>query len=106
MIGDRILAQPSLIFVLVFNEQVSQLPRDETELGFTKVQRIAMSLTHSIRMTAINSIADAHCLQDYRPFERITSEWKKQLHQLSQAIALQYWVHSGVAHQLTDIRRK
>lgn len=87
-------------------EQVDQLPRDQTVPGYTTAQRIAMTLLHSVRLTDISSIADALCSQDDRPFDQLTTEWEKQLNELSEAIALQYWVHSGVAHQLSDIRQE
>jgi hypothetical protein len=64
-----------------------------------------MSLVHSIRLMDPTSIAETHELHDYRPFERLTRDWKAQLQQLSDSIALQYWVHAGSAHQLTEVRR-
>ena len=86
------------------SEHVEQLPRDETQPGYTTEQRLAMSLLHSVRMLDIQEIAEVHSLGDYDPLIQIVANWESQLPSLSEAISHRYLVHAGPAHQLADIR--
>jgi uncharacterized alpha-E superfamily protein len=94
----------SLAFQLVrLSEQVEQLPRDRVQPGYTTEQRIAMSLTHSIKLLDIELVAESHCLGQYRTLEKLIAGWEKELKQLAEAISHRYFVHAASAYQLAFI---
>ena len=84
-------------------DHVEQLPRAQTLPGYSAEQRIAMSLLHSIRMLDIQSVAEAHSLGEHESLAESLADWETQLPRLSEAISHRYLVHSGPAHQLSDI---
>ncbi len=94
----------SLVFQLVqLAEHVEQLPRQETQPGYTTEQRVAMSLLNSVRLLEIQKVAETHSLGDYEPLERLAENWESQLPKLSEAISHRYLVHSAPSHQLADM---
>lgn len=88
---------------LRISEYVEQLPREQTQPGYTEEQRIAMSLLHSIRMVEIQNVADVHTLGDDQPLVALAENWEAKMPKLSQAISHRYLVHAGTVHQLSEI---
>ena len=85
-------------------EHVEQLPREETQPGYTIEQREAMSLLHSIRMVDIQVVAEVHGLGESQQLKRLLDNFESKLPRLSEAISHRYLVHAGPAHQLAEIR--
>lgn len=84
-------------------DHVEQLPREQTQPGYTKEQRIAMSLLHSVRMVEVQTLADVHSLGDHHQLVGLAEEWESQMPKLSEAISHRYLVHAGPVHQLAEI---
>ncbi len=94
----------SLAFQLFrLSEQVEQLPRDRIQPGYSAEQRIALSLTHSIKMMDIEMVAESHSLGEFVMLEKLIAGWEKELKQLAEAISHRYFVHAASAHQLAFI---
>jgi uncharacterized circularly permuted ATP-grasp superfamily protein/uncharacterized alpha-E superfamily protein len=85
-------------------EHIEQLPREQTQPGYTSEQRLALSLLHATRLLDIQMVSEAHSLGDYDVLRRLLEGWESQLPRLSEAISHRYLVHAGPAHQLADIR--
>ena len=82
---------------------VDQLPRDETQPGFSREQKLVMKLLQSVQFLDIRTVAETHGLGNYTGLANLASEWESQLPKLSEAISLRYLVHADLSHQLADI---
>ncbi len=82
---------------------VEQLPRQQSQPGYSSEQRIARSLLHSIQMVDISAVAEAHSLDDSKQLRRLMENWEGLLPRLAEAISHRYFVHAGPAHQLAEI---
>ena len=84
-------------------ELINELPRPASHAGFTRDQRIAMSLIYSARQLDVQTLAETHNLGDEQPLADQFEAWEQVLPQLYEAISHRYLVHSMAAHQLSDI---
>jgi uncharacterized circularly permuted ATP-grasp superfamily protein/uncharacterized alpha-E superfamily protein len=85
-------------------EQVDQLPKIQMRPGYSPEQRIAMSLTHSIKLLDIESVAESHSLGGDKSLGKLIQTWEKELQQLAETISHRYFIHAASAHQLALIR--
>ncbi|MAT15412.1 MAG: hypothetical protein CMJ46_09095 [Planctomyces sp.] len=94
----------SLVFQFAqLSAQVDQLPRKQTQPGYTLEQRIAMELLYSVQLMDIEKAADAHGLGNHQPLEQNIAFWEDKLPQLSEAISHRYLIHATHSHQLSEI---
>jgi len=85
------------------SEHVEQLPRLQSQPGYTAEQRFSMSLLHSVRQLDVLLIAEAHSLGETDPLEQLIEEWESLLPALTEAISHRYLVHAVAAHQLSSL---
>ncbi|TWT98192.1 hypothetical protein Pla108_23490 [Botrimarina colliarenosi] len=80
---------------------VGKLPRaDDGGPGAPPEQRIALALSHAVRMADIRDLCEAYELNNPKPLTRLLSDLERDLPALSHAIALKYLTHSGPPRQL------
>lgn len=80
---------------------VGKLPRaDDGGPGAPPEQRLALALSHAVRMADIREVCEAYELDNPRPLNRLLSDLERDLPALSHAIALKYLSHSGPPRQL------
>jgi len=82
---------------------VQQLPRQESQPGYSPEQRVVNTMLHSIRMLDVHLLAEAHHLGDYSILEKLMRQWSQQIPKMSEAISHRYLVHADQSHQLGDI---
>ena len=66
-------------------EHVEQLPREQTQPGYSAEQRQAMALVHAIRMVDIQVVAEVHLLGEHKQLDRLAKNFESQLPKLTEA---------------------
>lgn len=84
--------------------QVDKLPRDRVQAVYSREQRIAMSVLHTVQMLDIQALADMYNLNDSRSLLEPLRELETRLPELSDAISHKYLIHAGPSHQLAELR--
>lgn len=80
---------------------IGKLPRaDDGGPGAPPEQRLALALSHTVRMADIREVCEAYELDNPRPLTRLLMDLERDLPALSHAISLKYLAHSGPPRQL------
>lgn len=81
---------------------VGKLPRAHTGgPGIPPEQRLALALSHSVRMTDIRQISESYELDQPKALADLLGSLARDLPALAQAIALKYLAHAGPTRQLS-----
>lgn len=80
---------------------VDKLPRaDDGGPGAPPEQRLALGLSHAVRMADIRAISESYELDDPAPLADLLATIERDLPQLSHALSLKYLAHAGPPRQL------
>ena len=93
----------SLAFGLkTLQRHVGKLPRsaDPAAAGDPPEQRIALAMTHAVRMVDIVQVAESYELGEKDPLARLLESIGRDLPRLASTLALKYLAHSGPPRQL------
>lgn len=83
---------------------VDALPRDSSQPVRRPDERIALSMLNSVRLAEVAELCVTSVDGQRKQLERLLQRFAEQLPRLSDAIANQYLIHSGIARQFSLFR--